>query len=190
MGGTGFPTLMFLDAEGRRLLKHDGPRTIGGFEDALTKVQEFLALEKKAAGGDAAAATDVFLRKLRLGWLELEEARKLAGELEKVTPKQRAELDQLLVDLEVRDLAQGAKARDARLLAGERFAAMWEDKQVPEGESELYSFWTLMADHAEAVKDKKLFKKIVSAFEDTLPKTAAHRSSLKELEGRLKSFPK
>ena len=190
-GGTGFPTLMFLDAEGRQLMKHVGPRTPSGFEDSLEEVEEFLELVAEAEGGDAKAAAEVLIRQLRLEWFELEEARKRVEALEKVSSKQKKELAQLLVDTEVRTLAADAGKDDVkRRAAGERFAAMWlEEKSLPSSEAQLYPFWFIMADYAEHAGDKSLFKKIVREAEDTL-KHSKYDKVLEKLEQRLKDFKK
>lgn len=190
-GGTGFPTLMFLDAEGRILQTHSGPRTVKGFEDSLESVQAFLDLVARAEGGDAGAATDVLIRQLELEWFDFEEARTRAEALEKVGSKQRKILDQLLVETEVRSLAAEAGDDPAkRQAAGEHFLAMWKDERVPTNEAQLYPFWFLMADHAEAIGDRKLFKKIFEEAEDALKRNARYARVLKKLEGRLENFPK
>lgn len=190
-GGTGFPTLMFLDAEGRILETYAGPRTVKGFEDSLVGVQGFLDLVARAEGGDKSAATDVLIRQLELEWFELEEARTRVQALEKVSSKQAKVLEQLLVETEVRCVAAEAGDDPARRqAAGERFLAMWKDKRVPASEAQLYPFWFLMADHAEAIGDKKLFKKIVDEASDALKRNPRYEKVLKKLESRLETFPK
>ena len=192
MGGTGFPTLMFLDAEGRKLMKYSGPRSVDGFASSFEEIKSFQELQKKADAGDEKAAVEVFIAQLKLGWLELAAAREKLGKLPKVSSKQQKEIDQLLVDLEVREVAQAAgDDRDELIKAGARFHAMWKDKRVPAAESELYSFWMVMAEYAEAERDKKLFKKIVSEFEDSVNMASSrNRKTLKSLESRLENFPK
>jgi len=180
---------MFLDAEGRPLLRFSGPRTPGAFEDALAEVQAFQALEKKAEAGDAKAAAEVLIRQLQLEWFALEEARRRVAALEKVSSKQKKELEQLLVDIEVRGLAKAAGANpDKRREAGEHFFGMWQDERVPATEAELASFWLLMADFAEGTRDKKLFKKIVRELDDALPNTAQKHRTVEDLERRLESL--
>ena len=188
-GGTGFPTLMFLDAEGR-ILARDVPRSVKGFEDTFEGVQAFAALLRKAEAGDAGAQVEVLVRQLEMEWFDFEDARARVAALEKVGSKEQKLLDQLLVDTEVRSVVSDAGEDSAkRQRAGAHFLAMWEEKRVPEGEGELYAFWSLIADHAEAEGDKKLFKRVVDAFDDTLKNTRYGRG-LSQLEERLKSFPK
>ncbi len=189
-GGTGFPTLMFLDAKGRKLMKHGGPRTADGFDESLVQVQEFQTLEKKAEAGDAKAATELLIRKLRLEWFDFAEAKTQIEALAKVSSKQEKMITQLLVDTEVRSLTSAAGKDDAkRLEAGARFLEMWEGKALPASDAQLFSFWTILADYAEDKRDKKLFKKVVGEFEDAL-KNSRYGRALKGLESRLKDFPK
>jgi hypothetical protein len=190
-GGTGFPTLMFLDAEGRRLGKHAGPRTPSGFEESLEGVEEFQSLREKAEAGDAKAAAEVLIRQLELEWFGLEEAQKRADALEKLSGKQKKQVAQLLIDTEVRDLsAKASESREERQVTGAHFAAMFEDDRIPATQTGLIQFWTIMADYAEKNREKKLFKKIVGEFEDTVKSGARSRKTLKDLEARLDDFPK
>jgi len=182
---------MFLDAEGRMLMKHTGPRTTKGFEETLAQVQEFQELMKKAEAGDAEAATELLIRQLRLEWFDFEEAQARMAALEKVSKKQQAELAQLLVDTEVRTLAAAAGTDPAkRRAAGEHFLEMWQEKELPATDAQIYSYWSLMADYAEDQRDKKLFKKIVGECEDALKRNSRYSRALKALEARLDNFPR
>lgn len=188
-GGTGFPTLMFLDAEGRPLSDRSIPRSVKGFEQALERVQEFQALSEKAEAGDTTAAAQVLTRQLEWGWFPIDEAKRRVEALGKLPAKQKKELDQLLVDLEVKDVLSGVGRDSAsRIAAGERFAAMWKDDHVPGGAQEQWSYWLMMADYAESTRDARLFKRIVRAFDDGLPASDQKREALKSLESRQKSI--
>jgi len=77
-----------------------------------------------------------------------------------------------------------------RIEAGERFLALWKEDRVPSDEAQLYPYWFMMADFAEAQRDKKLFKKIVGEAEDALKRNSRYRRVLKDLEARLEHFPK
>lgn len=189
-GGTGFPTLMYLDAEGRVLARHAGQRSVKGFEESLEGVQEFAALLREAESGDPGAQVEVLIRQLQMEWFDFEDARARVAALPKVDSKEKKVLDQLLVDTEVRSVVRNAgEDTERRLAGGAHFLAMWEEKRVPEGESELYAFWSLIADHAEAERDKKLFKRVVDAFDDTL-KNTRYGQVLERFEERLENFPK
>lgn len=188
-GGRGFPTLAFLDAEGRKLMEYSGPRTTKGFEQALEEVQEFLDLEARAAAGEAKAATELLIRQLALQWFDFEEAKAKVEALTEVSSKQRKLLDQLLIDTEVRGLADShGDSRSKRVEAGKRFLELFEAKQLPAGYNELYAFWTFLADYAEDQGDKRLFKKVIKAYDDTLPNGASKNKAVKELERRLENM--
>lgn len=181
-GGTGFPTLMFLDAEGRRLLTHRGPRSAKGFQDSLKRVQNYLRIKAEAEEGDSKAQALALIQEINLQWYDFEEATKRVRALKKVSKAQERELEQLLINTEVRTLA--AKPGDsAKLQAGERFAAMLEDKRIPSNESELFTFWGLMGLHAEASGDKRLLAKILKEV-DRMPSSSRQRRALKELQQR------
>jgi hypothetical protein len=105
-----------------------------------------------------------------------------AKDLKKVSSKVQREIEQLLVDTEVRSLVKDA-GRDGRVKAGAHFASMYHDKRIP-GFAEQHSFWTYMALHAAQQEDKKLFKKIIKEYK-RLPNSSSKRRGLKDLEERL-----
>lgn len=187
-GGTGYPTVMFLDAAGKKLMVHEGPRTVAGFEASLAKLLELQEQIRLAEAGDDKAKVEAFVLQLELGWLDFEEARAKLAELPKLSKKQAKEIEQLMTDAEVRALVKGA-GKDAvkRAEAGQRCVAMWEEKMLPADLGLLIDFWSLAADHAEAQKDKKLFKKIIDAAKDTVRKDPRGQQLVQSLERRAKS---
>ncbi len=188
MGGTGFPTLMFLNSDGAPILTHSGPRTVSAFDDSLENVDAFRALMAKAAAGDARAATTVLIQQLQLGWFDLEEAQARVAKLTKVNPRQEKILDQLLIETEVRSIAEAAQNnRKKRQEAGKHFHAMWEAKRIPVSEGQLFSFWMMIADYAEHEYDEKLFKSAVDGFRRSLDGNR-YRRYLEALEARLKKL--
>lgn len=190
-GGTGFPTLMFLDAFGRTILKHDGARSVRGFEGSLDQVHAFLTLMQRAEAGDADAATTVLLRQLELEWFDYEEALQRYEALEKVSAREKDAFERLLIDTEVRSLAEAAGSDPAkRRAAGERFYEMWKEKRVPDSSGRLYVFWSLIADYAEGAKDKKLFQSVVRASKNSIGKHRRYSGFQEDLERRLANFPK
>ena len=189
-GGTGFPTLMFLDDQGRKLMKHSGARTPDGFADSLEEANDFLALIRKVEGGDKRQAGAVFIRQLENEWFGHEEALQRYEELGKVKSKEKKRIEALLVDSEVRSrVADAGKDDRKRLEAGAHFVKMWKAKRTPSDARTSYQFWAFIADHAEAKGDKKLFKSAIGGFEDSpAGKNSRYRRFQKELEKRLKSL--
>lgn len=57
-GGTGWPHVAFLDAEGEVLLPHKGPDTVEGFAKSAADARTYLAARAAAAGGDRTAAAE------------------------------------------------------------------------------------------------------------------------------------
>ena len=189
-GGTGFPTLMFLDDQGRKLLKHTGARTVEGFSASLESADEFLSQIRKFESGDQSLAAPVFIRQLENGWFGYDEAVKRYKELRKLKSKDKKQIEALLVDTEVRTIVTDA-GRDERkrLEAGAHFVEMWKDKRTPSTAQVAYPFWALIADHAEAKGDKRLFKRAIAGFEDSpAGKSPRYRRFGESLKKRLKKL--
>ena len=189
-GGLAFPTVMFLDADGKKLVVHAGPQSVPAFERSLEVAEKVVALEEKAAGGDAHAAAELLVHALTMDWYGYEEAQAKAAALSDVTPEQRARIDQLLVDAEVRSLLVAAREdREKQAQLGRRFLDMWREGRVPANEAQAYAFWILLANHADGERDRELFGKIVEEFRKSLGGNRRYRAALQSLQQRLASFP-
>jgi hypothetical protein len=196
MGGTGFPTLMFLNSDGKKIQKQ-GARSVKAFDETLDEVQEFLDLAKAAEAGDDKAATAVLIQQLELGWFDLEEAQMRRDALKSVSSKQKKLFTQLLIDTEIRSQIDALKKIEdddassaAHRALGKKFMAMWDEKRLPGADNQRYSFWWAIAAHAEEERDKKTLKKVVKEFDKLVDDNHRYRTSLKRLEDRVKNLPK
>jgi len=72
-GGTGFPYLCAMSSKGDVIAKLSGSRDTAGFAKMMGSADEYVALEKKAANGDAVAKIDFALLRTDLGILTLEQ---------------------------------------------------------------------------------------------------------------------
>jgi len=196
MGGTGFPTLMFLNSDGKQITK-PGSRSVKAYDESLVEVQDFMDLVKRAEAGDDKVASEVLIQQLELDWFDLEQAQTRRDALKRVSSKQKRLLEQLLIDTEIRskiDVVNSLEEEDdqkiAHLVAGKHFMEMWDDKRLPHSDAKRYSFWWAIAAHAEQERDKKTLKKVVKEFDKLVDDNYRYRTYLKRLEKRLKDLPK
>jgi len=182
---------MFLDAQGRKLMKHRGARTTKGFEKSLEESQDFLAQIRKVENGDKRNAGKVFIRQLELHWFSFDEATKRYAELGKVSSKDKKLIEPMLIDTEIRVLAKEAgKDDEKQLAAGAHFAQMWKDKRLPSAASEEYAFWSFIMSFAESKGDKRLFKKALGKYEksDAVKQSSRMRAAIHDMKDRLKAL--
>jgi hypothetical protein len=109
-GGTGFPTLAFMDEAGEVLAKQPGAeRTVPAFSGTLAKVTELRALERQTP----VAVADIALLRIDLGAItSLEAARKALAPAGKLSEPQQKRADASLLKLEASELVAGrAQAR-------------------------------------------------------------------------------
>jgi hypothetical protein len=106
-GGEGFPYIVFMDADGNVLSKHEGGRTVDAFEKSRQDVDIYYKAKSAAAKGDKAAEADVVLSEIDFGILTKE-----AGEAKlkglKLKPEQEKRRAQVFYNAEVKDLVSGA----------------------------------------------------------------------------------
>ncbi|GEM_PF-4425336 len=101
-GGTGFPTLMFMDAEGKVLAVHRGPRSLEGFTKSAEKAREYLRLREAAAKGDGKARVRLLLLDLEMGGFDPKDARDRLDALgDSMSEEDREKAEQKIVDKEV-----------------------------------------------------------------------------------------
>ncbi len=186
-GGTGFPTFLFLDADGEILLKHGIARTVENFGASGRKAQAMLDLAAKASKGDAKARVELFLARLDAGSISVADARK---EIEgaKLAPEQRKRADALVLNLEVLELAGAARGTESQSSLGKKFWTWHSQKQTPTGERALDSFWSTILVFGESEKDVKAFRAGVEYFRARYGKVEARKSYLEKLDERLKKL--
>jgi len=155
-GGRGFPYLAWMDAEGNVLAKQ-GDRSVEGFEKTLKTLQDFLALEAKAAKGDKEAGVDALIAGLELGRYDAGQAKERLGRLGEIPADKRQRIDSLLVNLEVDAVMADVRSQEQAIEAGKKFLAMEKDGRVPTGRTALTFYSVILEVHADN-KDAKAYE--------------------------------
>ncbi len=163
-GGTGFPYLVFMDAEGNVLTKQ-GERSVDGFERTANALGQLKRYEAKAAKGNVKAKKFVFLAKLDLGMLKLDEAKTGLDDVKGLSAKETKHAKQAITNMEAGEIFK--KYRRDRMKQAELFLAMKEKGQVPTGFAARY-FWSGIMSHAQAAKDAGLYKEALLAMKKAL----------------------
>jgi len=163
-GGTGFPYLIFMDAEGNILAKHDGSRDAAGFSETGKKVSGFMDLRKKAEKGDKATKIDYLIAQLELEHVKPDEAEKRLKELGKPSKEQQAKLDSALANAAVLEIAKSVKSKEGVIGAGKKYLEMHKAKKpVPSSERAFQIYWIWMMDAAEGLKDAATYETALKA---------------------------
>ncbi len=155
-GGTGFPYLVWMDADGNVLAKQ-GDRSVDGFAKTYKTLKDFLTLEQKASKGDKAAGVDALIAGLELGRYDADKAKELLGTLGKVPADKQKAIDGLLVNLEVDGVIAGVRSKDQAVEAGKGFLEMEKAGRVPTGRS-ARAFYSVILEVYEADKDAKAYE--------------------------------
>jgi hypothetical protein len=188
-GGQGFPYLVFMDAEGRVLSRHEGQRNVEGFNKTLGEARGFLELKKKAEGGDKDAVQDLFMRQLDLGHFKAEEARKKLAEMADLPKEKRDKAEARIVELEFGEiLATVTQQKKTRVEAGRRFSEMKKAGRIPAGEQETAIFYTLIMDAAESDKDAAAFEDALNALKAKFGERPQAKSWFEKQEVTLKKL--
>ncbi len=164
--GTGFPYLVFLDADGNLIAKA-GERTVAAFQKSLKAIAEIKTLESKQNGGDKSVGAKLLIAKLQLGTIAYEEAKTQRAAISKLDASTQQELDQLLTNLEFSSSMQGPSTKEvsaARQLAA---AAMFEAGRCPDGQMAT-SFYSLVMTHAEATQNVKLYEQALNKLKQAI----------------------
>lgn len=165
MGGTGFPTLMVLDADGNKLANGDAwtnwPPPAADFVTLVNKgkeVRKRLADLAAAVGkGEKARDAELLALQIELRHIGLEAARKRMAGLEVVDAETKTSLEAGLVSLEVDEILASEKLESAEDAAriGKRLAQM---PTAPSGDK-AEMFWSLIMQYAESVNDAATFER-------------------------------
>lgn len=146
-----WPTVLFLDADGDVLLKHEGPRTVAGFNRTLSLLQALVDARARVAGGDQSAQLELFMAEAGLGLLDFETAKVRLEKLPRPTAERQNEIRGLMADLEF-EYYRKAQRRlgEARFLA--KLGEMKKNGRLPQGRNAWMFWWYLMAGASRAGK--------------------------------------
>lgn len=183
-GGRGFPTLMFLDAEGN-ILAQQGDRSVAGFEATLASLQRWRDLKQRADKGDKGVEVDLLLVELQLGKVKFADGKARAARIPMLTGEQKAQLDQLLLDAEVGELLEA----DDEGAAKTRLAEIAASGRQPSKEHRT-GFWYALSQHAEAQKDLALFEKAYEGLKAELADEPRAAKFLEDLGKKLEEMKK
>jgi hypothetical protein len=132
-GGTEFPYVAFLDADGNVISK-EKQRTVAGFRASTSRIARLRELAPKAATEPAAAA-EMLATQLQLGAVLFVEAQQRAATWTNLPDATRRILDQALIDAEVDQWITQSHGKDATEAANERLLAMLAAHLIPSGET-------------------------------------------------------
>ena len=185
MGGRGFPTLLWLDAEGEQLASQ-GDRTVAGFRktgDALIALQK---LEK--ADRTEEQEVEYFLARVALGQMDLAAAKEAAKKL-KANDELAAQIDAALLNLEIEDTMKNVRTRDDAAAAGKAFAKMVKDGRAPTDKGvNTAQFWMMVSEHAYDESDAKLFEQCVTQIKAALGDNKRYARVFQMLNQRLEEL--
>ena len=132
-GGTDFPYIAFLDADGNVLAK-ERQRTAGGFRSTAATIARMRTLAPEAAASNIAAA-ELLAAQLKLGAITIADAQQRAHSLSEVPAAARQHLEQALIDAEADALITQSPGKAATDAASERLLGMLADHRIPTGET-------------------------------------------------------
>ncbi|PCJ51705.1 MAG: hypothetical protein COA70_13730 [Planctomycetota bacterium] len=164
MGGRGFPSLRFIDADGNVLGEPSG-HSVAEFESTLVAIVNIQELEQRIDAGEEDLEDDLFLAKLRMGVIPFVFAKAKVASLKNLSEEQQAEVAQLIINLEVTSLLGGRKTTEGFQYATQRFLEMMRVETMPIGDV-LGDFWYHLHQHAEKQEDIALFAKSLQGMKD------------------------
>jgi hypothetical protein len=175
-GGNAFPFMIFMDAEGNVLAKHEGSRDAAGFGTTGKKVTAFVELKSKAAKGDKAAKLEYLIAQVELGHLKASEVPAKLKEAGPPTKEQQAKLDGALANAEVTEILEGIQDEAGEKAASKKlYDRVKAGKAPPSGDQVLAGYWSLVLAASEEAKD-------VATFENALKELKAKFGNLPQAQ--------
>ena len=196
-GGTGFPTVFFLDESGELLVKHAGERTIAGFSGTLSSVEAYSKAKKRVAAGEESAAADLLFAEMQLGKIRLEAAKARGGKLE-LDAKQKRLFRGLLASLEFDAAVKASRPSFKRGMTREEYLKLYQDGmkkrhatvvemvvngRIPVG-ARASSFWVAAAQAGDVTGAPDLARRAIKEA-NKLEVTGAAKRFLDRIEAKL-----
>lgn len=169
VGGRGFPTIALMSPEGELIGKHNGARSIPGFSSSIDAAAGLVMARKKAAEGDEAAKTDVFMYELDFGLAgDFETATKRFNELKMVSDEQKAKIMGSMAGLEF-DSIMAMREDLGEEGVGLKAYEMYKAGRIPTGNTEVDFLFYGVLSYARTKKDAKLATEVADRLAKTEP---------------------
>lgn len=176
-GFNGYPSLCFLDAEGRVVVRQV-ERTVAGFAKTAALLAERQSLQPKVKRGDGPGEKRLLLIEMELGLLTPEQIQEGARKLT-LSKEEQARVDETLTDLELKDIfARNGKEHDKVM---EQVAALAAAGRRP-SKAQGVLFWVTALEHAAAVKDAKLAEQSYGELEKLAEGNEAYRRRMAQMQ--------
>jgi hypothetical protein len=182
-GGSGFPFLVFMDAEGNVVAKQ-GERTVAGFQVRLAACKAYLELAAKHKAGDESVAADLLIARIELDQVDFAAAKQEAETLGRVDAAKQKKIDGLLLDLEVFSIVRSARAPAAAKESGAKFLEMMKAGRVPTGPI-ARNFYAWILPVAEAAGDAASYEQALTGFKQFVGDNRAMQEAVELFEQRL-----
>lgn len=189
-GGTGFPYLVAMDAEGRVTAGLEGGRTVDAFGAMVARGKEYAA-KKARKDLPAEEALALLTHDLKYGNLDLAGAKAAAAALKGLTPEQKRSVDHAILDKEIRDATGAIKtgSPEERQAVGKVMAGFLKEGREPDPDGGGFQpYWILLLDHAEAAKDAALFEKALGKLREKLGSNPGAKGFFEKQEQRLEKL--
>jgi hypothetical protein len=188
-GGTGFPTLMYLDASGKKLADQND-RSVAGFRKTATSLSAMTDLRARIAKGEKGLGPKLLIAELNLGQVDFAEAQKRFKSFKKIKPEAKKKIAALLLDAEVANLINSAgRDREKYMALGKTFAKMVKAGRVPTGNSAT-QFWSSIMTYAEEKSDAGLYEKAYNFLYEKFGSDERYAEHFKDLAKKLAAMKK
>lgn len=182
-GGRGFPYLIFIDGEGKKL-GEPGARSVEAFRTTQGTIAEVLSLREKVAKGDKKLASQLLIAELKMGMVDFPEAKKRMAELKKLSDADKATLAGLLIDAEVAFEMAKVDSREAMTKFQEKMVAFWKEGKIPTGKA-AGDYWQAVMSWADQNKNIKAFEAGVAYMKKQWGSEPRAKSYLETLDKKL-----
>jgi len=178
-----------MDEEGCVAAVHRSHRNVTGFRETAEQAGKYVALKKKP-NRTPEEELELFMHDNQFGNLTYDDATERAGKLEGLTEDQQAEIDQILIDLEVihhvPEKGQDAPTEE-KAVAGQHYYEMQQEGRIPSVKMNIiFNYYQL--DYAESVKDPELFESCLAVLKRNFGGNPRARDFLQKLDERLEAL--
>jgi hypothetical protein len=191
IGGSGFPHIAALDAEGAVIAKLSGGRTVAGFKATIAHGKVYVDTKKKADAGDKIAKIDLVILDVEMETLSMDDGKAKFKDLGELSKAQQDRWTALEVADEVMGILKGTQpTEEAKIESGKKFNEMRGKGSVPSAarEQAFGGFWSLILTYGEDAKDVEAFEAGLKILKDKYGDNPNAKKFFDEKEEALKKM--
>lgn len=183
-----FPTILYLDNEGKVIAIHSDGLSIPDFMQSGQKAREYVGAKSKADQGDASAKIELIILRLGMGKIKVEDAKKQLKEAGTPTKEQQVKFDTEALNAFIMESTKDLEGEELIPVAKKFYEMYKAGNPYPTGLAAMQAYFIPIMGAAERARDLDTYVAVLKILKDKFGALEGARLFFQAKERRLEEL--